>query len=115
MAEMATARARVEQASREARSKQRELFAPEDAPESDYFRSLRERYRRRAIEDIESILETHRSSYDDAWNAWLRYPMVWESDLKDWIKDSDHIAVEGLSGRQRVPQRAMNHFLAHRS
>lgn len=113
MADMETARARVEQSSREARSKQRELFAAEDAPESEYFRSLRGRYRSRALDDIESMLEKRqRISYDEAWNAWLRYPMVWESDLKDWIKDSDHIVVEGLSGRQRVPQRGQGHFLA---
>lgn len=113
MAAMEKSRARAEQSHREAKSKQPELFAAEDAPESEYFRSLRERYRQRAIDSIESILTSRgRISYDDAWNAWLRYPMVWESDLKEWIKEeSQGIEVEGLSARQRVPQRGANHFL----
>jgi hypothetical protein len=113
MSDMETARARVEQSRREIQSKQPELFAAEDAPESEYFRSLRDRYRQLGIDDIESLLANYkRISYDDAWNVWLGYPMVWESDLKEWIKQqSQGIVVDGLSVRHRVPQRGKNHFL----
>ncbi len=117
MSNMETARARAEQSSREAKSKQTELFAADDAPESEYFRSLRDRYRQLVIDHIESILKKEgRISYDDAWNSWLRYPMVWESDLKDWIKqESQRIELEGLSARQKVPQRGQKHFLLRKA
>ena len=111
MADMETKRAEVEQANREAAG-QKELFGAKDAPESEYFRSLRDRYRRRAIEETVSVLEsTSKVSFDDIWQIWVSYPMVWESDLKDWVRQSEQVLVEGLVGKQRVPQRGKNHLL----
>jgi three-Cys-motif partner protein len=112
MEDMEKDRARVEQSRREAQSRQPELFPAEDAPESDYFQSLRDRYLGLAFDYLDSVLLERRTiEYDAAWNAWLRFPMVWESDLKGWIKRADHLTVEGLSERQRVPQRGKNNFL----
>ena len=113
MADMEAARAGVQQSSREAKSKQRELFAPEEAPESKYFRKLRQRYLRLAIEEIDDLIKKQAIiSYDDVWKTWLQYPMVWEKDLKQWIEvQQDRIVVEGLTGRDRVPNCGKKHFL----
>ncbi len=117
MVDMETARAKLEQSTREAKSKQREFFDAEDAPESSYFRMLRDRYRQLAIADVETALNIEgRIDYDDAWNAWLRYPMVWESDLKEWLQQqATRIKIDGLTGRQRVPQRGKSHSLTLRA
>ena len=112
MTDMETKRAEVEQASREAGG-QMELFGADDAPESEYFRSLRHRYRQRAILDTESQLTRASTvSFDDIWRIWLSYPLVWESDVKEWVKRSDQIEVNGLIGNQRVPQRGKGHSLS---
>ena len=112
MVEMESGRASAQQASREAKTKQRELFSPEDAPESEYYLLLRERYQNLAMAELDSILqEQNRVSYDDAWLTWLQFPMVWESDLKNWIRSSPNIEIEGLGPRQRVPRRGEGHSL----
>lgn len=117
IAEMESTRAKLEQKKREKQSKQRELFGNEDAPESSYFLALRDRYQKLAITEIESVLLADgRISYDDAWHSWLRFPMVWESDLKEWIKrQSTRIMIEGLSEQQKVPKRAEKHVLVWRT
>lgn len=111
MHDMETSRAEVEQRKRVSRAGQLEMFGPEDAPESNYFESLRYRYLTLAKTDLDSTLRTHgRILYDDAWRRWLQFPMVWESDLKDWIRHS-RICVEGLSVRERVPKLGHGHWL----
>lgn len=111
MSDMEAKRAEVEQANRESGG-QLELFGAEDAPESEYFVSLRNRYRQQAIRETADRLETDgRVSFDDVWQIWVSYPMVWESDLKDWIAHSEQIEIHGLVGKQRVPRRGKNHFI----
>lgn len=111
MQDMETARAKAEQRKRVSKAGQLEFFGPDDAPESNYFESLRKRYINLAQSDLESTLRSDgQILFDDAWCRWLRFPLVWESDLKDWIKQSG-IRVDGLSERERVPKRKRGHVL----
>lgn len=111
MEDMEAARARAELKSRESRTKQRELFGAEGAPESEYFESLRCRYMNFAVEAVDQLLHAKgTASYDDVWKAWLRYPLVWESDLKEWITKTE-LSVTGLSPGERVPKRKSGHVI----
>ncbi|REJ92780.1 MAG: hypothetical protein DWQ35_11445 [Planctomycetota bacterium] len=112
MGEMEQLRARAQKSGREQRSQQREFLYADEAPDSTYYLSLRERYLGFAKADVIRLLQAaDRVTYDDAWNAWLRYPMVWEKDLKDWVRESSKIALDGLGKRERVPKLGRNHFL----
>lgn len=111
MSDMEKARAKAEKTHREKKTRYREFDWSDEAPESDYFQSLRARYLCLAQDDVWARLRTAgRLDYDEAWKEWLRFPMVWESDLKDWIKSSS-IVVEGMSSGQRVPKRLCGHIL----
>jgi hypothetical protein len=54
-------------------------------------------------------------SYDSAWEAVLAAPLVWESDLKGWIKvwqAAGQLEVQGLGPRERVPKLGQRNMLA---
>jgi hypothetical protein len=81
--------------------------------------NLRERYLERARSDVLRVLtERGRVFYDDAWRlALLETPLVWESDLKGWIRDwqrQGSLVLEGLRERERVPSRERGHVLIFR-
>lgn len=115
MAEMQQVRAKVHQREQEKRTGQPGLFEPEVLHISNYFDSLRERYLARAKGQIIQLLQDESQvAYDDAWSLALKEPLVWESDLKNWIaewKKSGMIAVEGLRQKQRIPQFGEKHSL----
>lgn len=97
-------RARVEERQR-SRGGQQTLFPPDEMPESRYYMQLRERYRRQARSKVVSILNyKRRVAYDELWLAASSYPMVWESDLREWLKgwrDSNVVRWIGLARRGR--------------
>jgi three-Cys-motif partner protein len=87
MASQEKQRARVEE-DRKSRSGQRSLLDPEDMPESRYYIGLRDRYRSQARNAIVSLLNSKRIlPYDDLWLIALSFPMVWESDLRGWLRE----------------------------
>jgi hypothetical protein len=53
--------------------------------------------------------------YDDAWSLVMRWPMVWDSDIKSWIADwiSSGVLkeIEGLVPGTRVPKLNSAHYL----
>jgi hypothetical protein len=108
MTEMRQIRVKAHQREQEKRTRQTELFEPEVLHSTDYFDLLRERYLTKAKEQIRQSLQGKgRVAYDDAWSLALKEPLVWESDLKEWIADwkkAGMIKVEGLRPKQRVPQ-----------
>lgn len=113
MVNMEKIRARLEQEDREKRTKQLGLFASAEAPESHYYRLLRERYLDQAKSRVKTVL-THetRITYDKAWQIWLQYPLVWESDLEDWVVKSNDIEIQqNLKQILTKPQRGKNHIL----
>ena len=82
---------------------------------SAYFRSLRERYVFRARAEVLTLVQTKKQlTYDEAWASAMTFPLTWESDLKDWIREWEQdgqLETVGMQERQRVPQLGQNiHF-----
>jgi len=113
MATQEAARARVEQTKRELGG-QRDLLFSDEPPPSEYYRELRQRYLDKATDFWLSQLQINNQlAYDNAWEFGMALPMVWESDLKDWIKLKDHpkIAIEGLAPGEKTAKFGKGHLL----
>ena len=110
---MESVRAKAQQRSRVSKTGQKELFPAEETHDPAYFDSLRDRYCSLARTQLESLLRDKAAvSYDEAWAIALRMPLVWESDLKEWIKDWDtrrHAHLEGLAPGKRSPSYGDGH------
>lgn len=115
MTDMELVRAEAQKRRREQVSGMGELFPAEVLHDPTYYESLRTRYLAMAQKAIVRRLRTkQRLHYDMAWAIALAHPLIWESDLKDWIRNwvkEDVLKIEGLSGRQRVPQRGEGNIL----
>lgn len=94
---------------------QGDLFGPIDVIVPKHYETLRARYTRMARDLVTSLLSSKKKiSYDVAWRAALSFPLVWESDLKEWIASwqrDGSVSVNGLGPRERVPKLAHNHVL----
>jgi three-Cys-motif partner protein len=110
---MAMRKFRAESDRRRKKDDQIELFGAEVLHETPYFDLLRERYLEKGKNAVKAELQaSQRVSYDKVWALALREPLVWESDLKDWIKEWDKdLTVEGLIGGKKVPKFGENHWL----
>jgi three-Cys-motif partner protein len=110
-----TARAEAQQRRRVARKGQSELFGSKELHDSTHYESLRERYLTKARAMVLQALKSNcQLLYDDAWTLALSEPMVWESDLKQWIeewKNEERLEIVGLQPRQRVPRRSKEIYL----
>lgn len=85
------------------------LFSGEATQDpSAYFRSLRERYLSRARVAVLVLLRSNTQlTYSEAWSSAMTFPLTWESDLKDWIREWEQdgqLEIMGMKERQRVPQ-----------
>jgi three-Cys-motif partner protein len=103
---------------REERTGQTELglfsgAAPQDP--SAYFCSLRERYVFRSRAAVLHLLRTKKQlAYDEAWSSAMTFPLTWESDLKDWIREWEQdgqLEITGMKERERVPKLGRNLLL----
>jgi len=105
---MERSRADAKERKRFHKTGQRGLFAAEDMPQSRPIDHLRERYLALAKERVhESLQAAGRLPYESAWDLTLSFPLVWESDLKEWIgnwKAEGWLRIEGMQPRQRVPK-----------
>lgn len=99
---------------REERTGQTELAFSGTATQdpSVYFQSLRERYTSRARAAVLGLIQSKRHlPYDKAWSAAMTFPLIWESDLKDWLSDwkrTGCLEFTRMKEAQRVPQRGQN-------
>lgn len=111
---MEEARAEAQQRKRESKG-QGELFAAPVLHHGAYYESLKDRYTAIARTALLELLGSRkRVPYDTAWETVLPQPLVWETDLKDWIKDWQKkgvLDVEGLGEHDRVPKLEKRHFL----
>ena len=112
-------RAAVQQRKRVAKSGQQELsFAVEAMHDSHHYDSLRDRYLEKAkLKVLELLRSRGQVPFDDLWTETLSEPLVWESDLKDWIRQwakEGTVQVEGMGPRDRVPKREANHRVVFR-
>ena len=77
-----------------------------------YFQSLRERYTSLAKTTILDLIQSKkRLPYDKAWAEAVRFPLTWENDLKEWLRDLEstgRLQFTGMKDTQRVPQRGQN-------
>lgn len=82
---------------------------------SEYFRSLRERYVSRARAAVLDLVQIKKQlTYDEIWSSALTFPLTWESDLKDWIREWEQeglLEIMGMKERQRVPQLGEDNYL----
>jgi|CXWL01.1.fsa_nt_gi three-Cys-motif partner protein len=82
---------------------------------SRHFRDLRNRYLKDAEGAVVDTLKRHRNLlYLDLWAVALSFPLVWEQDLKDWLRDWERaarISVVGLGPKERVPKWDREHRL----
>jgi three-Cys-motif partner protein len=106
MAEMEHARAQAQKRSRERKTGQGELFDSEAMHDRSYYESLRSRYLSRAEEIVlRQLISKGRLPYDDAWALALSQPLIWESDLREFLGEwfeQRKLTIEGLIGRQKA-------------
>jgi three-Cys-motif partner protein len=108
MAVMAQARARAKQRKRQETTGQGELFAAEEMPISQPIDQIRARQLDRTKQLVrDSLSSGHLVPYEQVWDLALSFPLVWESDLKNWInswKEQGLLQIDGMKPRQRVPK-----------
>ena len=106
---MHKARADAQSRRRVQRKGQLELLPSKDMYDESYYDSLRNQFCNRAKQDIKAILQQrHSGFYDDIWTVALSHPLVWEQDLREWLKkwQADRLVIcEGMKSGQRVPKR----------
>lgn len=107
---------RIRAAVEERQSNQPSLFASlENQPPSARVVKLRKRYLSAAQQRLNEVRggRSH-VPFDEFWDAALGFPLVWDSDVKDWVKERvqrGELKVLNLGARQRVPQWGENHIL----
>jgi len=81
------------------------------APASRYIDERRDHYRGIAQHTIrQRLMATGRLPYDEAWAMAMSFPLVWESDLKEWVREWG-VRIEGLGPSERTPKRDSGHVL----
>jgi three-Cys-motif partner protein len=116
MALQEVARAEAQQRQRIGRTGQDELFGAKELRKVTQYAALRERYMQSARGRIVERLEKSggKLAYDEAWLIAASRPLVWESDLKEWIRGwvtEGSLQIEGLEPRARVPKYGVGHHL----
>jgi hypothetical protein len=110
-----TQRAHVEERQKR-KSGQTSFLNPEEMPESAFYQQLRGRYTSQARSAIISLINHRRQiPYDALWLTALRFPMVWETDLRAWLKEwrkEGAIEWHGLAQRGRELLRGKGHSVS---
>lgn len=109
-------RAEAQHKRREAKTLQRSFFSAEESYNPSFYESLRDRYLAQSKDRVLQILRANkRCLYDEIWAGALESPLVWESDLKEWIAEWEkkkQLSIEGKKMiRQKVPHRNEGNFL----
>lgn len=94
---------------REDTTGQIELSLGEAAHDPTYYNWLRTRYTDQSKTAVSRLLQAKgTASYDEVWSLAMTFPMVWESDLHEWIRDwrqQGFLEMTGMSPDQRHPRR----------
>jgi hypothetical protein len=87
----------------------------ENQPPSARVVQLRTRYLKAAEQRLREVCAGRsRVSFDEIWDTALAFPLVWDSDVKDWVKERvrrGELRVLNLGPRQRVPQWGKDHIV----
>jgi three-Cys-motif partner protein len=101
-------RAELKQRKRVRGTGQAELFSALEVDDSSPMDLLRCRYLARAQQRILDVLRAGEAvPYERVWDLALSFPLVWECDVKDWLREwcgQGQLTIEGLKPRQRVPK-----------
>ncbi|MNS16917.1 hypothetical protein D3C72_485800 [compost metagenome] len=118
MSEMEAARAEAQQRKRESCG-QLELFGSQEMHNAAHYDTLRERYLNTSKQRLrERLMRDRRVSYDIAYVDTLKEPLIWESDLKEWVQEwrtAGCLDVLGLAEGKRVPSVEQGHTLVWKS
>lgn len=110
---------RAEAHKRKSISSQEELFEPEVLHGSLYYDQLRERHLVKAKDKAIRLLQAKgRVFYDEIWAVVLQEPLVWESDLKQWIGDWKKrgiLLVEGVKSSRHALKHGKGHSIIWRT
>ena len=109
-------RSAAKETARVRKTKQPSLFADEEAKlPSLRAVTLRERYLSAARDRVAEVRAGRKQvPYDEVWDAALAFPLVWESDVKEWVaewRQAGRIKLLGLAKKARVPKREQGHIL----
>lgn len=109
-------RAEAQYKRRQAMTLQQSFFSAEESYDPSFYESLRDRYLAQSKERVLQMLrERKRCHYEEIWAAALEAPLVWESDLKEWIVEWEKerfLSIEGKkTPRQKIPHRNEGNFL----
>ncbi len=111
---MERARADAQKRCRETKTGQTEFaFEGLMSHSCNYYDQLRDRYLKAAKGHVWALLtKRKRLLFEDAWVGALQFPLVWDSDVKAWIKAwkaEGSIRLEGLGPGEHAPKREMGH------
>ena len=118
MREMNLARAEVSQRKREEKTRQKDLFDATTLPPTGHYDELREFFTKKARAEVWKLLFSRcEVLYDALWERAMQFPIVWDSDLKDWLaewKRAGRIELPDLEQRERVPKLRSGHRIVRK-
>jgi len=95
----------------EERTGQSEIFGGNETYGPRFYVKLRTRYVSRSKSNVLEILSTRKHvSYDTLWKAALANPLVFESDLKEWLRADPRITFSNL-GNEKTPKAGRSHLV----
>jgi three-Cys-motif partner protein len=118
MKEMNLARAELSQRKREQKTGQKELFDSISLHPSGHYDELREFFTKKARAEVwKLVFGRSEVLYDALWERAMQFPVVWDSDLKDWLsewKRDGKIEMAGLKQKERVPKLRSGHRIVRK-
>ena len=118
MREMNLARAEVSQRKREEKTRQKDLFDATTLQPTGHYDELREFFTKKARAEVWKLLFSRcEVLYDALWERAMQFPIVWDSDLKDWLaewKKAGKIELPDLEQRERVPKLRFGHRIVRK-
>ncbi|HEY4931138.1 MAG TPA: three-Cys-motif partner protein TcmP [Terriglobales bacterium] len=112
MIRMQPARAEAKLRKDEERTGQSGLFPANEIYNSSYYQQLRDRYLSRSRSRVWNLLSAGPPvSYDDLWKAALADPLVFESDLKEWLRSNPRVRFSNLEPNERSPKVGCGHLV----
>jgi three-Cys-motif partner protein len=118
MKEMNLARAEVSQRKREEKTGQKDLFDATSLQPSGHYDELREFFTKKARADVWKLVFSRcEVLYEALWERAMQFPVVWDSDLKDWLaewKEAGKIELPDLKPRERVPKLRAGHRIVRK-
>ncbi len=109
---MEPARAQAKLRKFEERTSQSEMFGGNETYGSRFYVTLRNRYLSRSKSKVlETLSMRKRVPYDSLWEMALANPLVFESDLKEWLRSDPRITLSNL-GTGRAPKVGRSHLVS---